>query len=197
MCLQYLIPHAACPTYPTSPIQTYKDSVYNRCVQNCSTGPSYFAYNETNSCVEFCPSPYWADENLMVCVIDCAIGSYYQIDGSERTCVDTCYPNYYADLNRSCVNASTCPSSPQRYFADDYTGKCITSTSRHIQPVPPPGTPSVITPQAGASSIAPSAPLLKTTPVSVSPVQTELYSLPQTARSVRKQYHQKLPTYVQ
>lgn len=150
MCIKYICLYLACPS---SPIQTYKDSVYNRCVQNCSTGPSYFAYNVTNSCVQYCPSPYWADENLMVCQMNCPIESYYQIDGSERTCVDTCYPNYYADLNRTCVAASSCPSSPIPYFADDSTGKCVTSRSLSTQAAPSLKILSETTQLAGAYSI--------------------------------------------
>ena len=123
MRLKYLTIYKACPS---SPIKTFKDSQYYRCVQNCSSNPSYHAFND--SCVQYCPSPYWAIEDEMYCSSECPLDTYYQIDGSERTCVDICYPNYFANSTRFCVTAADCVMGTLKYYGDSSTGKCVEST---------------------------------------------------------------------
>lgn len=72
-----------------------------------------------------CPSTTWGDPNTRICVSTCPVNTYYQIYGLARICVARCYPNYYADLNRTCVAAASCPTSPVFYYGDDSTNLCV------------------------------------------------------------------------
>jgi uncharacterized Fe-S cluster protein YjdI len=64
-------------------------SLHNKCVQTCS---SAFGDNITRSCVQFCPTPSFADPNTHLCADECTNGSYEQIAkaNGNRTCVSVC-----------------------------------------------------------------------------------------------------------
>jgi hypothetical protein len=88
-----------------------------------------------------CPSPTYGIGLMGICVNVCPIDTYYMVYSSIRLCVDICYPNYYADVSRTCVSATSCPSSPVAYFGDDSTGLCVTGilfVMKFVQPLKEP-----------------------------------------------------------
>lgn len=128
---------------PSSPVQTYKDTSRNACVQNCSTNPSEFPYQGT--CYSNCPGTTFADEITRQCVDTCPVGTYYQAISSVRICVARCNQTYFANLTKFCVVALDCPTSNVVYYGDDSTNLCVqgntasspslSSHSQYLRPV--------------------------------------------------------------
>lgn len=73
---------------------------------DCPTGT--FSNFDNQRCVETCPS------------------DTYSMPGSRPNCTYQCPQNYYASpLDRICKVATSCPTTPVRYFADDTTNLCV------------------------------------------------------------------------
>lgn len=57
----------------------------------------------------------------------CPVGTLYA-NVTVPLCVTICPANYYASpIDRVCYIGGSCPTTPVRYYADDTTGKCVTS----------------------------------------------------------------------
>ena len=77
--------------------------VTNTCVQNCSAGT--FAISGT--CLQSCPSPYYAQNSSTVsgiCVQQCSGGKFR--DSTTRTCVPQCPPGYFGDITGDVSDAT-------------------------------------------------------------------------------------------
>lgn len=110
-----------------------KDPSTQTCVANCPSNPSLYADSlVSGSCVEVCPTIYYAVEASRTCETACTAGFYAEPVSKKcvsncptepvlkyfysGTCVITCPPTTLADPTTLTCITTTCPSNPA-YFA--------------------------------------------------------------------------------
>lgn len=105
---------------------TFADPVSRTCVDTCPSG--YFARNDTQTCEKNCPPNSFADSLLRICVAKCSVDPVFYGDRASWKCVPECPTYSYGNpLNQECEpnglgGVSTCPDD---HFADSTTQLCV------------------------------------------------------------------------
>lgn len=132
----------ACPWGTGTPVAyTYFDDYYRKCtlgntISNvvCPANPSYYAHNYSTygSCVQYCPSGYYARDSTRSCSTTCPVYYYVNYTGIQtvRRCVASCPNNTFLD-GSNCVNATskdlTDVGCPAGNYGDPVSKACTTA----------------------------------------------------------------------